>query len=97
MNDNSAVYWMNGTMHNLEPDSRQAAAEGIVFAGSDMYVVGHVFNSADTAVQWKNGVHTSYSSDNGQDRVAYSVAVSAQMCTQQAVIIIRRFIGKMVL
>ncbi len=67
---------MNGTMHNLEPDSRQAAAEGIVFAGSDMYVVGHVFNSADTAVQWKNGVRTSYSSDNGQDRVAYSVAVS---------------------
>ena len=76
VNDNSAVYWVNGTMHNLEPGSREAAAEGIVFAGSDMYVVGHVFNSADTAVQWKNGIRTGYTSDNGQDRVAYSVAVS---------------------
>jgi hypothetical protein len=76
VNDNSAVYWVNGTMHNLEPDSRQAAAEGIAFAGSDMYVVGHVFNSADTAVQWKNGIRSSYTNDNGQNRIAYSVAVS---------------------
>jgi len=76
VNDNSAVYWVNGAIHNLEPGSRQAAAEGIVFSGSDMYVVGHVFNSEDTAVQWKNGIRSDYTSDNGQDRVAYSVAVS---------------------
>jgi hypothetical protein len=41
-----------------------------------MYIVGHVFNQADTAVQWKNGIRSSYTNDNGQDRVAYSVAVS---------------------
>ena len=74
--DNSAVYWLNGAMHNLEPDARQAAAKGITFSGSDMFVVGHVFNQADTAVQWKNGIRSSYTNDNGQNRVAYSVAVS---------------------
>ncbi len=76
VNANSAVYWVNGAIHNLAPGARQADAEGIVFAGSDMYIVGHVFNSADTAVQWKNGIRSDYTNDNGQNRIAYSVAVS---------------------
>jgi hypothetical protein len=76
VNANSAVYWKNGILNNLEPNSRGSAAEGISFDGSDMLVVGHVFSDSDTAVQWKNGVRTNYTSDNGQTEIAYAVAVS---------------------
>ena len=76
INTNTAVYWKNGILNNLEPNSRGSAAEGIGFDGSDMYVVGHVFSSSDTAVQWKNGIRTNYTSDNGQTEIAYAVAVS---------------------
>jgi hypothetical protein len=73
---NAAVYWKNGIFNSLEPNSRGSAAEGICFDGSDMYVVGHVFGDSDTAVQWKNGVRTNYTSDNGQAEIANAVAVS---------------------
>jgi hypothetical protein len=76
VNTNTAIYWENGILNNLEPNSRGSAAEGISFEGSDMYVVGHVFGDSDTAVQWKNGVRTNYTSDNGQTEIAYAVAVS---------------------
>jgi hypothetical protein len=72
----TAVYWKNGIINNLEPNSRGSAAQGICFSGTDMYVVGHVFNDTDTAVQWENGVRTNYTSDNGQTEIAYAVAVS---------------------
>jgi hypothetical protein len=76
VNTNSAVYWKNGILNELEPNSRGSAALGISFEGSDMYVVGHVFGASDTAVQWKNGVRTNYTSDNGQTEIAYAVAFS---------------------
>jgi hypothetical protein len=76
VNTNTAVYWKNGILNNLELNSRGSAAEGISFEGSDTYVVGHVFSDSDTAVQWKNGVRNNYTSDNGQTEIAYAVGVS---------------------
>lgn len=76
VNTRTAVYWENGIINNIETDSRGSAAEGICFQGTDMYVVGHVYNDSGTAVQWKNGVRTNYTSDNGQTEIAFAVAVS---------------------
>ncbi len=75
VNITSAVYWKNGVANNLEPNARGAAAEAICFSGTDMYVVGHVYNDADTAVQWKNGVRMDYTDNNFQNQVAYAVAL----------------------
>jgi hypothetical protein len=76
VNTNSAVYWGNGILTSLEPNSRFSAAEGICFAGPDMYVVGHAYNNFDTAVQWKNGIRSDYTDNNAQTSIAYAVATS---------------------
>ncbi len=95
VNTRTAIYWKNGILNNLEPNSRGSAAEGISFDGSDMYVVGHVFSDSDTAVQWKNGVRTNYTSDNGKPRSLMRLLFQVRMYMRPAFTIIRRYIGKM--
>jgi hypothetical protein len=76
VNASTAGYWKNGVFNILENTPRLSAAEGISFSGSDMYVVGHAGGNTDTAVQWKNGIRTNYTSSNGETIVAYAVTVS---------------------
>ena len=62
-----AVYWKNDSIQVLSPGS-ESFAQGITFSGSDIYMAGGVYSSGpvnDTAVIWKNGVQTNYSSDSG--------------------------------
>ena len=54
----SAAYWKNGTLVNLEPAGTASASGGIAVRGNDVYVVGYIIeNDGSTrAVYWKNGV-----------------------------------------
>jgi hypothetical protein len=72
----SAAYWKNGILTNLENNEWGSMAEGISFSGTDMYVVGHIYNNADTAVQWKNGIRSDYTDVNAQNSIPYAVALS---------------------
>jgi hypothetical protein len=62
----SVTYWVNGTRMHYSPYT-YGQATSILFAGSEMYVGGQVWdlNGNDTAVVWKNGVQNWYGTPGG--------------------------------
>jgi hypothetical protein len=62
----SVTYWVNGTRMHYSPNTN-GQATSIMFAGSEMYVGGQVWDLSgnDTAVVWKNGVQNWYGTPGG--------------------------------
>jgi hypothetical protein len=74
----SAIYWKNGTIVNLTPNSSGSEAFGIAVKGNDVYVTGDaLINGERHAVYWKNGVmHPLYSGPaTSFDSEAYDITL----------------------
>lgn len=68
------AYWKNGEAVILN-DTISGDAEGIYISGNDVYVVGTISTSFNTAVYWKNGVLVNLSKGN-YNTLGFSIAVS---------------------
>lgn len=76
---NSAVYWKNGVETKL-PSSGTASAAGIVFIGTDVYIVGSdtMTSNRIVAVYWKNGTEINLPSVDPAIAIGLAIAVENQ-------------------